>query len=204
MEQLGLGRTPVREALRDARAGEARRRLPAPRHLRLGSRRAATSRGSRRCGSCSRASAARLAAERATPTRRTASCDRRVAASSELPAGGSSGEPRRARADRRSTSGIHRHVYRCTHNPFLEATLDEYYVAHAADLVPRARSRGAPRRRRPRASRAAGGDPRRGRRRAEAVMRAPRRRLRAGDPRRALTLYLAFCRRYISTGEPHR
>jgi DNA-binding GntR family transcriptional regulator len=23
---------------------------------------------------------------------------------------------------------IHRHVYRCTHNPFLEATLEEYYV----------------------------------------------------------------------------
>ena len=23
---------------------------------------------------------------------------------------------------------IHRHVYRCTHNPFLQATLEEYYV----------------------------------------------------------------------------
>jgi DNA-binding GntR family transcriptional regulator len=23
---------------------------------------------------------------------------------------------------------IHRHVYHCTHNPFLEATLEEYYV----------------------------------------------------------------------------
>ena len=23
---------------------------------------------------------------------------------------------------------IHRHVYRCTHNPFLEETLEEYYV----------------------------------------------------------------------------
>ena len=38
---------------------------------------------------------------------------------------------------------IHRHVYECAHNAFLEATLNEYYVLTPAHLVPRARPRRA-------------------------------------------------------------
>jgi len=93
MERLGLGRTPVREALR---------RLAQERHS-------------------LEAFAGRLAAERATSTER----DEAAALLRELEqAAGEHDERTLIELDQR----IHRHVYRCAHNPFLEATLNEYYV----------------------------------------------------------------------------
>jgi len=65
--------------------------------------------------------AARLAAERATEADRAEI----AALLDELEqAEGEHGERTLIDLDQR----IHRHVYRCTHNPFLEATLNEYYV----------------------------------------------------------------------------
>ena len=65
--------------------------------------------------------AARLAAERSTPADRETT----IALISELEKLTAANDERRLiDLDQR----IHRHVYRCTHNPFLEATLDGYYV----------------------------------------------------------------------------
>ena len=106
------------------------------------------------------------------------------------------GADRGARAQRRATTAnarlialdqrIHRPVYRCAHNPFLEATLEEYFVLGAAHLVPRARpcraARGRARSSTARSSRrSATAMPTR----AEAVMRGHVAGLRARDPRRA-------------------
>ena len=81
MERLGLGRTPVREALRDARAGEARRGLPAPRDRSSRGSTWATSRGLSEVRLVLESFAARLAAERANaadrdgrPRRSSPSC----------------------------------------------------------------------------------------------------------------------------------
>ena len=135
MERLGLGRTPVREALRLlAREGliEA--------YPRRGMIVSAVDAGDLTALSEVRAAleplAARLAAERATAAERSET----DALLAELTrAAGGRDERKLIELDQR----IHRHVYGCSHNPFLAATLDEHYVLAlrvwflALDRVPR-------------------------------------------------------------------
>ncbi len=120
MERLGLGRTPVREALRT---------LAQEKLVEVYPRRGifVTSVEVRDLASLSEvrglleSAAARLAAERATPE------ERHEAATLILELGLNAGEHDERRLidlDQR----IHRHIYRCAHNPFLEETLNEYYV----------------------------------------------------------------------------
>ena len=120
MERLGLGRTPIREALRTLAQEQLvevyprRGMIVAP--VVVGDLAALSE--ARRTLECL---AARLAAERATED------DRAVARSllEELPAVAAAGDERRLiELDQR----IHRHVYRCTHNPFLSAALGEHYL----------------------------------------------------------------------------
>jgi DNA-binding GntR family transcriptional regulator len=120
MERLGLGRTPVREALRDL----ARDRLVEvyPRRgMFVSSVEVRDLAGLSEVRNTLEPRAARLAAERATDTDRE-EIERLLA---ELD--GMHDEPSERRLidlDQR----IHRHVYRCAHNPFLEESLNEYYV----------------------------------------------------------------------------
>jgi DNA-binding GntR family transcriptional regulator len=120
MERLGLGRTPVREALRTLAQEKLVEVYP-----RRGVVVSPVDVGD--LGSLSEARivlesfAARLAAERANAD------DREVARSllAQLP-------DIAAAHDERALIGldqrIHRHVYRCAHNPFVESTLNEYYT----------------------------------------------------------------------------
>jgi DNA-binding GntR family transcriptional regulator len=119
MEQLGLGRTPVREALRTL----ARERLVVvyPRRgMFVSPVDAGDLAGLSEVRVTLEGRAARLAAERATATER--------AATDALLAGldGVSAQDERSLID--LDQRLHRHVYRCAHNPFLEATLNEYYM----------------------------------------------------------------------------
>ena len=119
MEQLGLGRTPVREALRTL----ARERLVVvyPRRgMFVSPVDAGDLAGLSEVRVTLEGRAARLAAERATDTER--------AATDALLAGldGVSAQDERSLID--LDQRLHRHVYRCAHNPFLEATLNEYYM----------------------------------------------------------------------------
>jgi DNA-binding GntR family transcriptional regulator len=120
MQRLELGRTPVREALRAL----ARERLVDvyPRRGMFVSRiDVGDLAGLSEVRAALESYAAGLAAERATVD------DRAVigALLEELTgAGAQLGERTLIDLDQR----IHRHVYHCTHNPFLEATLNEYYV----------------------------------------------------------------------------
>jgi DNA-binding GntR family transcriptional regulator len=119
MEQLGVGRTPVREAVRMLAQAKLVEVFP---------RRGVfvTTVNIRDLASLSEVRevleghAARLAAERATEE------DQRELAVLIDECGRKSGLDRRGLID--LDQRIHRHVYRCTHNAFLEATLDEYYV----------------------------------------------------------------------------
>ena len=119
MERLGIGRTPTREALR---------RLAQERLVEVYPRRGmfVTSVEIRDLARLAEvrspleSHAARLAAERATDDDRSAleTLLGELGGRSEL-------DVRELMAlDER----IHRQVYRCAHNPFLEATLEEYYV----------------------------------------------------------------------------
>jgi DNA-binding GntR family transcriptional regulator len=120
MERLGLGRTPIREALRIL----AQERLVTV-YPRRGIVVSPVDVGD--LGALSEARlalesfAARCAAERATPE------DRAIAQSllDELP---DVADARDERALIELDQRIHRHVYRCAHNPFIESTLEEYYV----------------------------------------------------------------------------
>lgn len=120
MERLGLGRTPVREALRTL----AREKLVEV-YPRRGIVVSPVDVGD--LGSLSEARlslesyAARCAAERATPE----DLARAQALLDELP---DVAEPHDERALIELDQRIHRHVYRCAHNPFVESTLEEYYV----------------------------------------------------------------------------
>jgi DNA-binding GntR family transcriptional regulator len=119
-DRLGVGRTPVREALQ---------RLERERLVEVYPRRGifvsnvnvldlavlSEVRGTLE------SFAARLAAARSTPADREVTLEL-LAELGELTA--SVDERRLIDLDQR----IHRHVYRCAHNPFLEATLDGYYV----------------------------------------------------------------------------
>ena len=120
MERLGLGRTPVREALRTLAQEKLVEVYP-----RRGIVVAPVDVGDLASLSEARITlesfAARLAAERANED------DRAVARSllAELPG---SRDARDERALIELDQRIHRHVYRCAHNPFVESTLNEYYT----------------------------------------------------------------------------
>jgi DNA-binding GntR family transcriptional regulator len=120
MERLGLGRTPVREALR-ALARECLVDVYPRRGMFVSRVDVGDLAGLSEVRAALESHAARVAAERASET------DRALIAEllEELDgAGGELGERMLIDLDQR----IHRHIYRCTHNAFLEATLDEYYV----------------------------------------------------------------------------
>lgn len=120
MERLGLGRTPVREALRRLAQEQLVEVYP-----RRGTIVAPVDVGDLTALSEARSTlegfAARLAAERASDA------DREVARSllAELPRVAAAGDERGLiELDQR----IHRHVYRCARNRFVESTLTEYYA----------------------------------------------------------------------------
>jgi DNA-binding GntR family transcriptional regulator len=120
MERLGLGRTPVREALR-ALARERLVDVYPRRGMFVADVDVHDLAGLSEVRAVVESCAARLAAERATDA------DRRELAAllaelEETEADG--GERMLIDLDQR----IHRQIYRCAHNPFLEATLDEYYM----------------------------------------------------------------------------
>ena len=120
MARLGLGRTPVREALRDL----ARERLVdvVPRRgsfvsgIDVGD-----IAGLSEVRVVLEALAARLAATRATDEERRA-IDGLLDALSSL------GDEADGRHLIELDQRIHQHIHRCTHNPFLTAALEEYYV----------------------------------------------------------------------------
>ena len=119
MEQLGIGRTPTREALRRL-AHEGLVEVYPRRGMFVTSVeiRDLASLAEVRC--ILESSAARLAAERATH-------DDREAVGTLL-----DDLERHTELDQRELMAlderIHRQVYRCAHNPFLEASLEQYYV----------------------------------------------------------------------------
>jgi DNA-binding GntR family transcriptional regulator len=117
MERLGLGRTPVREALR-ALAQEALVEVYPRRGIFVSSVDVGDLASLSEVRAVLESGAARLAAERATDEERRAA----DALIDEL--GRTAGARDLIELDQR----IHRHVYRCAHNPFLEKTLNEYYV----------------------------------------------------------------------------
>ena len=116
MEQLGLGRTPVREALR-ALARERLVEVYPRRGMFVSGVDVGDLAGLSAVRVVLESHAARLAAERATVVDRAET----EALLDEL-------EEHDERALIDLDQRIHRHVYRCAHNPFLEATLNEYYV----------------------------------------------------------------------------
>lgn len=120
MARLELGRTPVREALRRL-AREQLVEVYPRRGIFVSGVDVRDLAGLSEVRGALEPVAARLAAERATAEDR-AGCDD-LLGELERAAGG---EDERAliELDQR----IHRHVYRCAHNPFLEQTLNEYYV----------------------------------------------------------------------------
>jgi DNA-binding GntR family transcriptional regulator len=135
MELLGVGRTPVREALR-ALARERLVEVYPRRGMFVSSVEVRDLAGLSEVRDTLEPRAARLAAERATAGDR-ARIDLLLA---ELDSVGDDPSERvLIDLDQR----IHRHIYDCTHNPFLTTTLNEYYVLTlriwflALDRVPR-------------------------------------------------------------------
>jgi DNA-binding GntR family transcriptional regulator len=120
MEQLGVGRTPVREALRDLAREQLVEVFPR-RGIFVSRVDVGDIAGLSEVRLVLESKAARLAAERSNDADR-AETERLLEELSRTT--GEQGERRLIDLDQR----IHRHVYRCTHNPFLEATLEEYYV----------------------------------------------------------------------------
>ncbi len=120
MERLGLGRTPVREALRT---------LAQEKLVEVYPRRGVVV-SPVEVGDLASLSEARLALESYAAhcaAERATSEDRAVARAllAELPAANDVHDERALiELDQR----IHRHVYRCAHNPFVESTLNEYYT----------------------------------------------------------------------------
>jgi DNA-binding GntR family transcriptional regulator len=120
MQRLGVGRTPVREALRTL-ARECLVEVYPRRGMFVSGVDVGDLAGLSEVRAALESHAARLAAERANADDRAAI----AALLGELNGvDGKLDERTLIDLDQR----IHRHVYRCTHNPFLEATLDEYYV----------------------------------------------------------------------------
>jgi len=120
MERLGVGRTPVREALR-ALARERLVEVYPRRGMFVSGVDVRDLAGLSEVRAALESHAARLAAERATEDDRA---EIEVLLEELEQAGGEDGERTLIDLDQR----IHRHVYRCAHNLFLEATLNEYYV----------------------------------------------------------------------------
>jgi len=119
-ERLGLGRTPVREALR-ALARERLVEVYPRRGMFVSSVDVRDLAGLSEVRNTLEPRAARLAAERATAS------DRQTIDLLLDELGQVHEEPdERALID--LDQRIHRQVYRCAHNPFLEETLNEYYV----------------------------------------------------------------------------
>ena len=120
MERLGVGRTPVREALRTL-ARECLVEVYPRRGMFVSGVDVGDLAGLSEVRAALESHAARLAAERANGD------DRAEIAALLGELNGVDGK-----LDERTLidldQRIHRHIYRCTHNPFLEATLDEYYV----------------------------------------------------------------------------
>jgi DNA-binding GntR family transcriptional regulator len=119
MERLELGRTPVREALR-VLARECLVEVYPRRGMFVSTVDVGDLAGLAEVRATLESHAARLAAERATDADRAET----EALLAELEHAGGDGERTLIDLDQR----VHRHVYRCAHNPFLEATLNEYYV----------------------------------------------------------------------------
>lgn len=119
MERLGLGRTPVREALR-ALARERLVEVYPRRGMFVSSVDVRDLAGLSEVRLTIEPHAARLAAERATASDRV----QLEQLLQELEQVGELGERALIDLDQR----VHRQIYRCTHNPFLEETLNEYYV----------------------------------------------------------------------------
>ena len=120
MERLGVGRTPVREALRTL-ARECLVEVYPRRGMFVSGVDVGDLAGLSEVRAALESHAARLAAERANGDDRAAI----AALLGELNGvDGKLDERTLIDLDQR----IHRHIYRCTHNPFLEATLDEYYM----------------------------------------------------------------------------
>jgi DNA-binding GntR family transcriptional regulator len=135
MERLGLGRTPVREALQ-ALARERLVEVYPRRGMVVAPVDAGDLAGLSEVRAVLEPLAAREAARRATATDR-AEIDVLLA---EL---ARAADERDERALIELDQRVHRHVYHCAHNPFLERTLNEYYVLalriwfRALDRVPR-------------------------------------------------------------------
>jgi GntR family transcriptional regulator, rspAB operon transcriptional repressor len=120
MERLGLGRTPVREALR-ALAQDKLVEVYPRRGIFVSSVNVRDLASLSEVRALLESNAAALAATRATPAERAAA----AALIDEVErAAGERDERRLIDLDQR----IHRHVYRCAHNSFLEETLNHYYV----------------------------------------------------------------------------
>jgi DNA-binding GntR family transcriptional regulator len=117
MERLRLGRTPVREALR-ALAQERLVEVYPRRGIFVSSVDVGDLASLSEVRAVLESYAARLAAERATDA------ERREAGALSAELEDAAGARELIELDQR----IHRHVYRCAHNPFLEKTLNEYYV----------------------------------------------------------------------------
>jgi DNA-binding GntR family transcriptional regulator len=120
MERLGVGRTPVREALRRL-AREKLVEVYPRRGMFVSVVNVRDLAGLSEVRAVLESSAARLAAARSTPADR----DEIAALLDEL---ARAADERDERTLMELDQRIHRHVYRCTHNPFLEETLNEYYV----------------------------------------------------------------------------
>ena len=119
MERLGLGRTPVREALRSL-ARERLVEIYPRRGIFVSSVNVRDLAGLSEVRAELESGAARLAAARSTAADRADT----EALLAELEAADERDERTLIDLDQR----IHRHVYRAAHNPFMEATLNEYYV----------------------------------------------------------------------------
>ncbi len=119
MGRLELGRTPVREALR-ALSRESLVEVYPRRGMFVSTVDVGDLAGLSEVRAVLESNAARLAAERATAADRAET----EALLAELEEAIELDERALIDLDQR----IHRHVYRCAHNPFLEETLNEYYV----------------------------------------------------------------------------
>jgi DNA-binding GntR family transcriptional regulator len=119
-ERLGVGRTPVREALRDLAREQLVEVFPR-RGIFVSGVEVGDIAGLSEVRLVLESKAARLAAERRNEEDRAGT----EALLDEL-SQTADGLDERGLID--LDQRIHRHVYRCTHNPFLEATLEEYYV----------------------------------------------------------------------------
>ncbi len=119
MGRLGLGRTPVREALRDLAREQLVDVFPR-RGMFVSGVDVGDIAGLSEVRLVLEAEAARLAAERSNDVDQAET----AALLDDLAHAAGEHERRLIDLDER----IHRHVARCAHNPFLEATLEQYYV----------------------------------------------------------------------------